>query len=148
MTTVTRTAVIAAQPDDVWKVLADFGSISTWADFVDHSSLLTDQTEGAGMTRRIQTGRTTVVETVTAWEPGIALTYEITGLPPVVRSLTNTWRLGASGDATMVWVVTDLHTGSRPPQLAIAKGIARRLARSSDQMLGGLQAHLLQERNQ
>jgi len=147
MTTVTRTAVLAAPLDDVWKVLADFGTISAWVNFVDHSSLLTDQTEGVGMTRRIQTGRTTVVETVTAWEPGVTLSYEITGLPPVVKSVTNTWRLGASGDSTMAWIVTDVNTGSRPPQLLIAKGIAGRLAKSSVEMLDGLNAHLLKEQS-
>ncbi|MGI9613890.1 MAG: SRPBCC family protein [Acidimicrobiales bacterium] len=145
MTSAIRTAVIAARSDEVWAVLANFDSISTWADFVDHSSLLTEQTEGVGTTRRIQMGRTTVVETVSAWEPGVTFSYEITGLPPVIKSVTTTWRLGASGDATMVWIVTDVSTGPRPPQLAIAKGVARRLAKSSVQMLQGLNAHLLEE---
>jgi len=146
MTTVTRTALIEAGPDQVWAVLADFGSISTWADFVDHSSLLTDQAEGIGMTRRIQTGRTTVVETVTAWEPGVTLSYEITGLPPVIKSVTNTWRLGASGGATMAWVATEVAAGPRPPQVAIAKGVAQRLAKSSVEMLDGLSTYLSKDR--
>jgi hypothetical protein len=145
MTTVTRTALIDADLGDVWALLADFESISSWADFVDHSSLLTEQTEGVGMTRRIQMGRTTVVETVTVWEPGVTFSYEISGLPPVIKSITNTWRLGASGDATMVWIVTDVDTGPRPPQMAIAKGVARRLAKSSVEMLEGLNAHLAPE---
>ena len=58
---------IDAAPDEVWAALADFGSLSVWADFVDHSSLLTEQTEGIGMTRRIQMGRATVVETSTPY---------------------------------------------------------------------------------
>jgi len=146
MTTVTRTALIEAGSAGVWAVLADFESISAWAGFVDHSSLLTEQTEEVGMSRRIQMDRTTVVETVTAWEPGVTFSYEITGLPPVIKSVTNTWRLGASGDATMVWIVTDVDTGPRPPQQAIAKGVARRLSKSSDDMLAGLNARLTSER--
>ena len=142
----TRTALIAAAPDEVWAVVADFESISGWAEFVDHSSLLTDQTEGIGMARRIQTGRTTVVETVTAWEPGVTLSYEITGLPPAIKSVTNTWRLGASGGATMASIATDVDAGPRPPQKAIAKVVAARLAKSSVEMLDGLNAHLLKER--
>jgi hypothetical protein len=145
MTSVTRTALIAAPSDEVWAVLADFESISTWADFVDHSSLLTDQTEGVGMTRRIQMERTTVVETVSAWEPGITFSYEITGLPPVIKSVINTWRLGSSGGSTMAWITTNVDAGPRPPQQAIAKGVARRLAKSSVEMLNGLNAHLLKE---
>lgn len=145
MTTVIRTALIAERPSDVWAVLADFGSISSWADFVDHSSLLTDQTQGVGMARRIQLGSTTVVEKVSAWEPGVSMSYEITGLPPIIKSVTNTWRLGASGDSTMVWISTDIDAGSRPPQQAIAKGVARKLATSSVEMLEGLATHVPKE---
>lgn len=147
MTTVTRTALVAASADQVWAVLAEFESISAWAGFVDHSSLLTDQTEGVGMTRRIQTGRTTVVETVSAWEPGVSLAYEISGLPPVIKSVTNTWQLEASGDDTMASITTKVDAGSRPPQRAIAKGVARRLAKSSDEMLDGLTTYLLKDRS-
>ena len=143
MTTVLRTALIEARSSDVWAVLANFGSISSWADFVDHSSLLTDQTQGVGMARRIQLGSTTVVEKVSAWEPGVSMSYEITGLPPIIKSVTNTWRLGASGDSTMVWISTDIDAGSRPPQQAIAKGVARKLAHSSVEMLEGLATHLM-----
>ena len=143
MTTVLRTALIEARSSDVWAVLANFGSISSWADFVDHSSLLTDQTHGVGMARRIQLGSTTVVETVSAWDPGVSLSYGITGLPPIIKSVTNTWRLGASGDSTMVWISTDIDAGSRPPQQALAKGLARNLAKSSVEMLEGLATHLM-----
>jgi len=140
---VTRTAIITAAPGEVWAALADFGSLSAWADFVDHSSLLTEHTEGIGMARRIQMGRTTVVETVTAWEPGVLLSYEIAGLPPVIKSVTNTWRLGASGDATMAWIETQIKTGPRPPQKAVAKAVGTRMSKSSVEMLDGLNAHLL-----
>lgn len=142
MTTITRTTLIDASPDEVWAVLTDFGAISGWADFVDHSSLMTEQTEGVGMQRRIQMDRTIVVETVTAWKPGVAFSYSITGLPPIIRSVANTWRIGASGGSTMVSITTEVDTGPRPPQRAIAKGVARRLAKSSDAMLAGLAAHL------
>ena len=66
MAIVERTAVIHASPGDVWTVLADFAAISRWAANVDHSCLLSDQTEGVGMTRRIQADRATIVETVQA----------------------------------------------------------------------------------
>ena len=59
MSEVTRHCVIEAPLEEVWAVLADFESISGWADFVDHSSLMTGQSEGVGMQRRIQ-GRNAV----------------------------------------------------------------------------------------
>jgi hypothetical protein len=142
MSEITRHRIIEAPHGAVWAVLADFESISTWADFVDHASLMTEQTEGIGLTRRIQMGRTTVTETVTAWDPGVMFSYAITGLPPVIESVTNTWRLGASGDSTVVLLTTDIRTGPRPPQRAIGTAVARRLATSSEAMLSGLDAYL------
>ena len=135
---VERTGVIAAPSEAVWSVLADFGAISSWAPNVDHSCLMSEQRDGVGTVRRIQTGRTTLVETVTTWEPGATLAYRITGLPPVVKAVTNTWRVGASGDATLVVLSTEVDTGPRPPQQVIAKAVGRRLATASEQMIGGL----------
>ncbi len=138
MVTVERTAVVAASPGDVWVVLADFGAISRWAANVDHSCLLSGQTEGIGTTRRIQTDRSTVVETVVAWEPGSTLAYRITGLPPVIRSVTNRWRLAGDGDQTTVSLTAEIDAGPRPPQQLIAKAVGKRLASASEQMLDGL----------
>ena len=138
MATVERTAAVTASPADVWAVLADFGDISQWAGNVDHSCLLSDQTEGVGMTRRIQTDRSTVVETVVTWEPGSMLSYRIGGLPPVIRSVTNTWLLVDSHDTTTVSLTTEIDAGPRPPQQLIAKAVGKRLASASEQMLDGL----------
>jgi carbon monoxide dehydrogenase subunit G len=142
MTTVERTGLIAAPLDAVWEVLADFAAISSWAPNVDHSCLMSEQTEDVGTARRIQTGRTTLVETVTTWEPGATLAYSISGLPPVVRSVTNTWRIGASGNSTLVVLTTEIDTGPKPPQQVIAKLVGRRLAAASEQMIAGLTEHL------
>ncbi len=35
-----RLRTIAAEPQAIWDVIADFGAISSWADIVDHSCLL------------------------------------------------------------------------------------------------------------
>lgn len=142
MATVIKSATIPASVDAVWAVLADFAAISQWASNVDHSCLLSDQTEGVGTVRRIQTGRATIVETVEQWEPGVALGYGITGLPPVVRSVTNTWTIAADGEGTIASLTTEIDAGSRPPQRGIAKVVGRKLGQASDEMLTGLAAHL------
>ena len=141
MTTIERTGLIAAPIEAVWDVLSDFASISAWAPNVDHSCLMSEQTEGVGTVRRIQTGRTTILETVEHWEPGAALSYRITGLPPVIRVVTNTWRLGASGDSTLIVLSTTIDAGPRPPQQVIARVAGRRLAAASEQMIAGLTDH-------
>ena len=141
MATVMKSTTIPASVDAVWAVLADFAAISQWAPNVDHSCLMSDQTEGVGMVRRIQTGRTTVVETVEHWEPGAALRYAITGLPPIVRSVTNQWSIESHGDATTATLTTEIDAGPRPPQQGIAKAVGRKFGQASDAMLAGLATH-------
>ena len=138
MTTEERTGAIDAPPDRVWDVLADYGAIASWAPNVDHSCLLTERADGVGAVRRIQTGRTTLREEVEAWEPGASLSYRIIGLPPIVRSATNTWRLTGSGGSTTVTLTSEVDCGPRPPQQVIARVVSRRLVAASEQMIAGL----------
>ena len=137
-----RTVDLASPPAMVWDVLSAFDGISSWADDVDHSCLLSDQSEGVGMCRRIQTGRTTLVERVVDWEPPTTLSYEIEGLPPVVRSATNTWSVSEHGGGSRVELTSSVDAGPRPPQKAIAKLVARKMGQASDQMLAGLVGEL------
>ena len=78
-----RMRTLAAEPQAVWKVLADFGALSSWARNVDHSCLLEhgDDGVGVGTSRRVQVGRNTLVERVTDVIPGSTLAYDIEGLP-------------------------------------------------------------------
>ena len=147
MSTVERTGLIGAPVDAVWAVLSDFAAISAWAPNVDHSCLMTEQADGIGAVRRIQTDRSTILETVENWESGVTLSYRITGLPPVIKSVTNTWRIGASGDSTMVRLTTEIDAGHKPPQQVIAKAVGRRLAATSEQMIAGLTEHVEQGAN-
>lgn len=133
---------IARPAQEVWATLADFGGISRWAPNVDHSCLTTYQIDGLGAVRRIQSGRNTLLETIIAWEPDERLSYFIDGLPPVVRSVRNTWTLEAVGGATKVTLASVIDAGPRPPQQLIAKGVGRALAKASRQMLQGLDSHL------
>jgi hypothetical protein len=65
----------------VWDVLADFGSISSWAANVDHSCVLEHGPTGTdvGTSRRIQVGRDTLVERITEFDQPVALAYTIEG---------------------------------------------------------------------
>ena len=61
----TFTAAAPSRPtrNEVWDVLADFGSISSWADNIDHSCILNHGPgEPIGTTRRVQIGRDALVE--------------------------------------------------------------------------------------
>ena len=100
MVEVVEESIIARSPEVVWAALADFGSISRWAPNVDHSCLTTEQRDGVGAGRRVQVGRQAVLEHIVDWEPARRLAYAIDGLPPVVRSVTNTWTLEGTGTST------------------------------------------------
>ena len=142
MSEATRTAVVAVDADAVWEVLGDFGAISTWAPNVDHSCLMSEQAEGVGAVRRVQVGRSSLVERVVEWTPGLALAYSIEGLPPVIRTVVNTWSLMEMASGTRVSLTSRVNAGPRPPQQLIARIAAQRLARSSETMLVGLERHL------
>ncbi len=144
MAEITKETHIARPPDEVWAVLADFAGISTWAPNVDHSCLTTAQTEGIGAVRRIQAGRNVVLERIVEWETGERLGYAITGLPPVIKSVTNTWTLTGdpAGAGTQVALTSRINAGPRPPQQLVARGVGQVLAKASVQMLDGLAAHV------
>ena len=147
MIAVHRSCTIASPIGAVWDALADFAAIVEWAPDVDHACLLTRHDvalgEGIGLTRRIQTGRMTLLERVVTWNPPTTLAYGITGLPPVVRSAQNQWDLVAAGPGrTQVTLTSTVDAGPRPPQQLIARIVGTRLAKASDSMLAGLSAHL------
>jgi len=147
MTEVARQRRIEADAAQVWAVLADFAAIARWAPNVDHSCLTTEQTEGVGTSRRVQVGRTVLVEEVVDWSPPETLAYRLAGLPAVVRAVTNRWTIepviggpaaDGSGPAVNVTLSSTIDTGPRPPQRLAAKAIGRRLASANEELLAGL----------
>ena len=100
---ISRSRTIAAEPQAIWDVLADFGSISSWADNVDHSCLLSPATEGiaVGTTRRVQVGRNTLVERITEFDPPTTLAYDIEGLPAGCAGSATAGRCGPTRAATL-----------------------------------------------
>jgi carbon monoxide dehydrogenase subunit G len=147
MTVVERSAHLRNTPEEVWSVLADFDGISAWAPNVDHSCLLTERSSGPGTVRRIQTGRTTLTESIEEWTPpsddhqGV-MTYTFGGLPPVVRSATNSWSVVRHRGGTLVSLTTTIDAGPRPPQKLVAKVLGRKMGQASDLMIDALTSFL------
>lgn len=136
-----RVRTIAAGPQEIWDVLADFGAISSWADNADHSCLLSPAAEGIGIgtTRRVQVGRDTLVERITDFELPAALAYDIEGLPRRLRRVSNRWTLRpGAGGCTEVALTTTVKIGSNPLQRFAERALCRYLAKQSDVMLAGL----------
>jgi hypothetical protein len=141
-----RSRSIAARPDEIWDVLADFGSISSWAANVDHSCILFSGPDGGavGAARRVQVKRDALVERITEFDPPRALAYDIEGLPRRLRGVANRWALAADpgGLKTVVTLTSTVEIGSRPAQTLAERVLCRFLARQSDVMLAGLVTRL------
>ena len=131
-----RTRTIAAHLTRVWDVLADFDRLAVWADNADHTCWLdepsaadVDGGDMVGRARRVQAGRVVLVERITVWEPPARLAYDLGGLPPVVKTAVNEWRLRpirrtastpSSRWPPMSTVGRDLHSDSSPDSSAHA----------------------------
>lgn len=146
MIVVSRSRTMPVPVEFIWNVLADFDHLAVWAPNADHTCWMDEPAadgEMVGRARRVQAGRVVLIETITAWDAPTRLAYDLAGLPPIVRTAVNEWRLRVDTPArTTVTLATSVDCGARPPRQLVARLVARRLARASDQMLDGLAAHI------
>lgn len=144
VTDIRRFRTIAAEPRAIWDVLADFGAISSWADIVDHSCLLTPAVDGVaiGTARRVQLGRNTLVERITEFDPPRALAYDVDGLPGLLGRITSRWTLTPSTGGTTVTLTSTVDIGSNPVQRLAERIVARGTAKQLDALLAGLTRRL------
>jgi hypothetical protein len=134
-----RSRTIAADPKEVWDVLADFGSISSWADNIDHSCILNHGSEPVGTTRRVQIGRNALAERITEFDAARVLAYEVEGLPKRLRRFNNRWSLQPAQDGnTVVTLTSTVEIGSGPLRKFAERAVCRVQVRQSDVMLTGL----------
>ena len=139
MAEIARSRTIAAEPKEVWDVLADFGSISSWADNIDHSCILNHASVSVGTTRRVQIGRNTLVDRITEFDPTWALAYDVEGLPKRLRRFNNRWTLRRiQGGDTVVTLTSTVEIGPHALQKLAERTVCRVQVRQSDMMLAGL----------
>lgn len=146
MAQISRSRTVAAPPEAVWAVLADFGAISAWAANVDHSCLLEHGPDGPapGMSRRVQVGRDALVERITEIIAPVTLAYDIEGLPRRLRRVANRWTLSpsAAGGGTDVTLTSTVEIGDNPVAGLAERAMCRFMSKQSDVMLAGLAARV------
>ena len=137
-----RTRAIAADPQTIWDVLADFGAVSSWVDLIDHSCLLSpdDQRIGVGTTRRVQVGRNTLVERITEFSPPFSLSYDVEGFPRRLM-VRNRWTLTPSGGTTTVTLISTVTIAGLLGRIAETL-VTRVFAKRVDAMLACLTKQL------
>lgn len=146
-----RSRTIAAAPQAVWDLLADFGSIASWAGNVDHSCVLEHGRDDSplGMSRRVQVGRDTLVERITEFTPPSShgpsshgagvLGYDIEGGPRRLRRLANRWNVRPAGDGrSEVTLTSTVEIGDNLLARAAENIVCRAMAKQSEAMLAGL----------
>ncbi len=136
-----RSRTVAASPQAVWDVLADFGAISAWAGNVDHSCLLEHGPPGpaVGTSRRVQVGRDALVERITEFIPTATLAYDIAGLPRRLRRAGRRWTLAPAADGgTGVTVTSTVDIGTNPIARLAERSVCRAMSEQSEEMLAGL----------
>ena len=100
-----RSRTIAAEPQAIWDVLADFGAISSWVDFVDHSCLLDPQPPTASPSAPPVASSSAATPSSSASPSSTrprTLAYDIEGLPTPAAPVTNRWTLAPSAGGTVV----------------------------------------------
>ena len=143
MAEVRHSRTIAAEPEAIWGVLADFGALSAWADGIDHSCLLHhgDDADPLGLTRRVQVGRDVFVETIVAFAPPRFLAYDISGVPSTM-SASNRWNLRPdSAGRTTVTLTSTVQMPPRPWRPITERIAARLVARRCRALLDSLATH-------
>lgn len=148
MTDISRSRTISAPPQTIWDVLADFGSLSSWTDGIEHSCILNHGPDGpVGTTRRVQVRRDALVESITEFDPPTTLAYDIEGLPTRLRLVANRWTLRPAGEATAVTVTSTVEIGRGPLAGLAERIVGRVMAKQSDAMLSGLNRRLEDSRD-
>lgn len=125
--------VVHASQELVWNILADFGSLSTWAKAVKHSELISS--EGEVLSRRVKAGPAALVETVTKFEPSTTLAYSLSGLERLARDITNEWTLASDGDLTRVMLTTTVQPDSESRPATLRARLALQILGSASKKL-------------
>ena len=98
----------------VWDVLADFGNVADWAPYMRGSCLVGERKSGLGTCRTMRHAwGFRFEETVTDWNPGTGLSFDVLRAPFPMKDVRESWRIEQRGGRSTVItrVVYDMRLG-------------------------------------
>lgn len=107
-----QTVTINAPAAVVWQTLAKLDAVSSWSHAVSKAYLKSSRDRGVGTERVCEVaGLGTLTERVVHWSEGEGLSYEISGMPWIVKSAESSWQLESTRpNLTAVTVVMVIET--------------------------------------
>lgn len=90
----------AAEPEEIWRLLAD---VSTWSQWAAFDEALIESGEGLGEVRRFRRGRWVTRERVTRFEPHARLGYELLSGMPVGSYSAEVTLTGTQKETMIAW---------------------------------------------
>ena len=112
MLQITESIEVNAPPSEVWRHLAKLDDVQHFVASVKRSVYSSERREGVGAARTCEIkGFGKLVETITDWEEGRTLTYEVEGMPAFVKHAQSTWTVeGKNQSQTIVTVRNVMQT--------------------------------------
>lgn len=102
MTTLKHKIFIQAPPEQVWEALADLESVRHYNPMAQRVTITTPVRSGPGAQRRCEGPQGVFCERVVSWEPGRAITIELTESKWPVVGMRWTTRLQADAAGTLM----------------------------------------------
>ncbi|MCH8829391.1 MAG: SRPBCC family protein [Planctomycetes bacterium] len=134
---------IDASPEEVWAVLADFNAVEKWSPSVRTAHGISEKERGIGAVRGCDVpGFGKVEETIVDWKDGESLTFEVSAVGPVKKTVM-TWSVRAENGRTIARVRSEMHTKFGVIGVVMDKLVMRRMFKTRmGQTLLGLKHHV------
>jgi len=145
MTTLTNTITIDAPADRVWAILTNLAELEKYDPTVAKSTVTSAEPTGFGAARKVtmKDGKHWFDEQITAFEPEVALTFELTSCNFPIKHLSHSYSFAAEeGRTTVTQVMTYTPRFGRVGKLMDAIAIRRQSDSGVKKFFDGLKAHV------
>lgn len=145
LTTLTNTITVEAPADRVWAILTNLPELEKYDPTVAKSTLTSAKPTGVGAARKVtmKDGKHWFNEQITAFDPAIALTFELTSCNFPIKNLSHSYSFAAEeGRTTVTQVMTYTPRFGLAGKLVDAIAIRRQSDSGVKKFFDGLKTHV------